>query len=87
MTETIDLAYENEILRAEVGMLHSMIHGMCAQMQQHGHVYVDGTGAIGIKTGLYYSSALRGVTLEEDFRQDILWAVPADTNPLIHEEI
>lgn len=77
-TTTADLVYQVEVLKAELAMMHSYMHGMSLQIDKHGHFYIDGTGAIGIETGLYYTAALNGVTFEEDYDKDILWAVPAD---------
>lgn len=87
MAADVDLLkYQNEVLAAENGVLHSFIHGLCLQLEKHGHLYTDGTGAIGIETGLFYSSALSGASFEEDFKQDILWVVPADQPYALDQE-
>lgn len=84
--EIRDLQLSNELLKNELGMLHSFIHGICMQMNKHGHVYIDGEGAVGIETGLFYSAALQGASLEEDYSQDIMWAVPAENLLALDQE-
>lgn len=85
-TTTTDLENQVELLKAELAMMHSYIHGLCLQVEKHGHFYMDGTGAIGIETGLYYSAALHGVTFEEDYNEDVLWAVPSEHPYVLDQE-